>query len=63
MFTRPAAPAATARAGDLWTLMAAASLGAFTALAGVAVGWSLARSATRRTHRTRRPRRTRPGHS
>jgi len=60
VFTRPAAPAATARAGDLWTLMAAASLGAFTALAGVAVGWSLARSATRRTHHTRRPRRTRP---
>jgi carbon monoxide dehydrogenase subunit G len=45
VYTRPAVPP---RAGELWALVAAASLGAFTALAGVAIGWALGRSATRR---------------
>src|SRR5262249_56568980 len=35
------------RAGELWALVAAARLGAFATLAGVAVGWALARSTPR----------------
>jgi carbon monoxide dehydrogenase subunit G len=48
VFTRPAAAPGAGRSGDLWALVAAASLGAFTALGGVAIGWALGRSAARR---------------
>ncbi len=47
VFTRPAAAAQASRAGELWALVAAASLGAFATLAGIAVGWTLARSTAR----------------
>jgi uncharacterized protein len=47
VFTRPATAPAS-RAGELWALVAAASLGAFATLAGIAVGWALARSTPRR---------------
>jgi uncharacterized protein len=47
VFTHPEAAAPASRAGELWALVAAASLGAFATLAGIAVGWTLARSATR----------------
>jgi len=51
VFTRPATVPATvpggSRAGELWAQAAAAGVGAFAALAGVAIGWALARSAAR----------------
>jgi len=43
VYTRPAATAGS-RTSDLLALALAAGAGAFTALAGVAVGWALARS-------------------
>ena len=48
VFTRPAVPPGGSAAGQLWAFAGAASAGAFAALAGVAFGWALARSATRR---------------
>jgi hypothetical protein len=47
VFTRPPAAQPASRAGELWALVAAAGLGAFATLAGVAVGWTLARSTPR----------------
>src|SRR5262249_60469208 len=47
VFTRPPTAQPASRAGELWALVAAASLGAFATLAGVAVGWALARSTPR----------------
>ena len=41
-------PAAASRSADLWALVTAAGAGAVTALAGVALGWALARSGRRR---------------
>jgi carbon monoxide dehydrogenase subunit G len=47
VYTRPAAPPTTRPAG-LWALLAAAGAGAVTALAGVALGWAIARPTRRR---------------
>lgn len=47
VYTRPT-PAAPARSADLWALVTAAGAGAVTALAGVALGWAIARSARHR---------------
>ena len=48
VYTGPAAARGGSRAGELWAMAAAAGVGAFAALSGVAVGWALAWSAARR---------------
>src|SRR5205823_6755161 len=48
VYTGPAAARGGSRPGELWAMAAAAGVGAFAALSGVAVGWALARSAARR---------------
>jgi uncharacterized protein len=47
VFTRPA-PAGSSRGGELWALSGAAAVGALAALAGVALGWAMGRSARQR---------------